>query len=52
MFLAHYVFIRVIDLSVSKIRVTYMLVLKHEAAAAAQAVGHRQLMGLTGGKFK
>jgi hypothetical protein len=36
MFLGHFVFIRVIDLTISQIRVMYIVVLKLEAAVAAQ----------------
>lgn len=45
-FLANDVFIRVIDLTISQISVIYFVVLKLEAAAAAQSMGNGQLMVL------
>ena len=44
MFLAHDLFIRVIDLTISQIWVNYIVVLKLEAADVAQPIGNRQLM--------
>ena len=46
MFLAHAVFIQVIDITTSQILVTYIVVLKLEAAVAAQSIGDGQLIVL------
>ena len=52
MFLAHDVgqFIRLIDITISQIQVTYIVVLKLEAAA--QSIRNGQLMVLKIGKFE
>ena len=47
MFLAHYVFIRVIDLTIRQIQVIYIVVLNLQAAA----IGNGQLIVLKAGKF-
>ena len=52
MFLAHDVFITVIDLTISQISVIYIVVLKLEAAAAAQSIRNGQLMMLKVAKFQ
>jgi hypothetical protein len=51
MFLANDVFIRVIDLTLSQIRVTYIVVLKLQAAVMACTIGNGQLMVLKVGTF-
>jgi hypothetical protein len=45
-------FIRVIDLTISQIQVTYIVVLKLEEAAVEQFIGNGQLMVLKLNKFK
>lgn len=52
MFLAHYVFIRDIDLTRSQIRETYTVVLKLKPGAVVQSVRNRQLMVVKVGKFE
>ena len=52
MFLSHYAFIQVIDITISQILVTYIVVLKLEAAVAAQSIGNGQLIVLKIGKLE
>jgi hypothetical protein len=52
MFLAHDVFIQVIDITISQIWVTYIVVQKLEAAVTAQSIGNGQLMVQNVGKLE
>ena len=45
-------YLSVIDLTISQISVIYIVVLKLEAAAAAQSIGNGQLMVLKVGKLE